>query len=179
MNSSLMGGGSSGGGVTGANTSANSSQQQRSSVPHPQHPPSYFQNRFPYGLNASPESAISPSISSVATSTSEVSSTKFTCIILLLLYKTIYVHHTLDLVRILQMKMQNTSVRITCDVYLYKCCLCYSTKPVIFEGPVTITNLIYMRGMMKHTLVEAAVIDFFLHIVLFIIRSMRVAQLFN
>lgn len=34
---------------------------------------SYFQNRYACGINASPESAMSPSISSVATSTSEVS----------------------------------------------------------------------------------------------------------
>lgn len=34
---------------------------------------SYFQNRYTCGINASPESAMSPSISSVATSTSEVS----------------------------------------------------------------------------------------------------------
>lgn len=33
----------------------------------------YFQNRYTCGINASPESAMSPSISSVATSTSEVS----------------------------------------------------------------------------------------------------------
>lgn len=33
----------------------------------------FFQNRYSCGINASPESAMSPSISSVATSTSEVS----------------------------------------------------------------------------------------------------------
>lgn len=33
----------------------------------------FFQNRYTCGINASPESAMSPSISSVATSTSEVS----------------------------------------------------------------------------------------------------------
>lgn len=49
-----------------------SSQQQQQ--------PSYFQARYPYGLNASPESALSPSISSVATSASDVSRPlRFSC----------------------------------------------------------------------------------------------------
>lgn len=39
--------------------------------------PSFFETRFGCGVNASPESAISPSISSVATSGSEVSKNLF------------------------------------------------------------------------------------------------------
>lgn len=35
--------------------------------------PPFFQGRYPGGINASPESAMSPGLSSVATSTSEVS----------------------------------------------------------------------------------------------------------
>lgn len=58
--------------IPGANNNTNI-QQYRQSGPQQQQPPAYFQNRYPYGINASPESAISPSISSVATSTSEVS----------------------------------------------------------------------------------------------------------
>lgn len=56
----------------GSQTTANTHlPQYRQSISQSQNPPSFFQNRYPY-VNASPESALSPSISSVATSTSEV-----------------------------------------------------------------------------------------------------------
>lgn len=47
-------------------------QHQHQQMQQSQHQPTYFQAKYPFGLNASPESAISPSISSVATSASEV-----------------------------------------------------------------------------------------------------------
>lgn len=52
-------------------------QQPPQQPPQQQQQPSYFETRFGCGVNASPESALSPSISSVATSASEVSTLNY------------------------------------------------------------------------------------------------------
>lgn len=62
---------------SGSNGYQNQTQQSNRSLESTHNSSSgmstFFQNRYTCGINASPESAMSPSISSVATSTSEVS----------------------------------------------------------------------------------------------------------